>query len=675
MARWFALALALLPAGGRAAPVAAAHVQVELVADSRSIQAGRDAWLGLRFVPERGWHVYWRNPGDSGEAPSVAWTVPARFAVDAIDWPAPTRLPVGPLANYGYEHEILLPARLHVPDDLAGVSAVDVRARARWLVCNEERCVPGASELPLVLPVGAGAPAPSATATLFQAIRARVPTPPPSGWTIGVTADDHTLSVAVRGLPAPLDGPVLFFPFSREIVEPAAPQPVTPADGGFRLDVPRWLQSTTIPTSLDGVLTIGERAYTIAAPVGAPGPSLALEALALAFAGGLLLNLMPCVFPVLALKAFALIGLGGDDRRRARGHGLAYGLGVLASFWALAGVLLVVRAAGQPLGWGFQLQRPIVVAVLAGLFFWMALALLGVTTIGGSFLGVGDRLVRGGGYRGAFFSGVLATVVATPCSAPFMGTALGYALVQPAPVALGVFTALGAGLAFPYVLVTFVPAIASRLPRPGRWMETLKELLAFPLLATVVWLTWVASLQGGPHAAAAILTGLLLLALVAWTTARWHGGWSQLVAAGAVAASIAVVATIGPAQETVQAASDGWEPYSAARMDELRRAGRPVFVDFTAAWCVTCQVNERLVLATSAVRAKMREAGVALVRADWTNPNPEITRALQQFGRDGVPLYVLYTGREADQPRILPQILTSELVITELDQLDTRSPT
>jgi len=255
-------------------------------------------------------------------------------------------------------------------------------------------------------------------------------------------------------------------------------------------------------------------------------------------------------------------------------------------------------------------------------------------------------------------------------------SALGYALVQPAPVALGVFTALGAGLAFPYVAITFVPALASRLPRPGRWMETLKELLAFPLLATVVWLTWVASLQGGSSAVAAILTELLLLGLLAWITARWRGGWSRVVAAGVAAASIAVVATIGAVQEAsvVQAADDGWEPYSAARMEELLRQGRPVFVDFTAAWCVTCQVNERLVLATPAVRQKMRDAGVTLVRADWTNPDPEITRALQQFGRDGVPLYVLYTGREEDRPRILPQILTSDLVITELEQLDTRSP-
>jgi thiol:disulfide interchange protein DsbD len=348
---------------------------------------------------------------------------------------------------------------------------------------------------------------------------------------------------------------------------------------------------------------------------------------------------------------------------------------VLVSFWALAGVLLAVRAGGAPLGWGFQLQSPVVVALLAGLFFWLALALLGVTTIGGGLLGVGNRAASAGGARGAFVSGLLATVVATPCSAPFMGTALGYALVQPAPVAVGVFTALGAGLAFPYVAIACVPALAARLPRPGRWMETLKELLAFPLLATVVWLVWVASLQAGPPAVAAILTMLLLLGLGAWASARWRSAWGRVAATGAVAASLALVATLALVEPGVGAArDDGWEPYSAARLDELVRAGTPVFVDFTAAWCVTCQVNERLVLDTALVRDRMRAAGVARVRADWTNPDPEITRALQRFGRDGVPLYVFYTGRE-DEPRILPQILTSELVLRELDRLDGRSST
>jgi thiol:disulfide interchange protein len=671
MARRLLLALVLLPAVVRGAPVAAPHVQVELLADVATLRAGREAHVGVRFVPEPGWHVYWRNPGDSGEPPSVAWTVPPGFSVGALEWPAPARIAVGPLANYGYEGSVLLAARLDVPDDVAA-PRVDVQARARWLVCDEEECIPGSGTLSLALPLGAGTPAPSAAAALFEAARARLPVAPPPAWRLGASVAGDALALEVRGMGAGLDRPPLFFPFGREVLEHAAPQTPAALDGGFRLALPRWSQSGAAPTTLEGVLTVGERAYAVAVPVA--GPGLAIQPLVLAFAGGLLLNLMPCVFPVLALKAFGLVGLAGEDRRLARAHGLAYGLGVLVSFWALAGVLLAVRTGGRPLGWGFQLQSPVVVALLAGLFFWMALALLGATTIGGSLMGVGGRLAAAGGGRGAFFSGVLATVVATPCSAPFMGTALGYALVQPPAVALAVFTTLGVGLAFPYVAVTWVPGLAARLPRPGRWMETLKELLAFPLLATVVWLTWVASLQGGAAAVAGILTMLLLLGLAAWVTARWRAGWSRVVAAGAVAASLAAVAAIGSGAAPSAATGDGWEPYSAARMDELLRAKAPVFVDFTAAWCVTCQVNERLVLETRAVRDKMRAAGVIRVRADWTNPDPDITRALQQFGRDGVPLYVLYTGTE-DRPRILPQILTSELVIAELDRLGDRSPT
>jgi thiol:disulfide interchange protein DsbD len=380
---------------------------------------------------------------------------------------------------------------------------------------------------------------------------------------------------------------------------------------------------------------------------------------------------MPCVFPVLAIKAFALLGTNADARREMRLHGLAYALGVLVSFWALAAVLIGVRAGGAPLGWGFQLQSPAVVAGLAAVFFWMALMLLDVTSIGGSLMGVGNRLTTAGGYRGAFFTGVLATVVATPCSAPFMGTALGYALVQPAAVALAVFTALGVGLAFPYLLLTFVPGLGALLPRPGAWTDTVKQLLAFPLLGTVAWLTWVASVQSGPSAVAAMLAMLLLLGFAAW--AARYGGTSRFVALAAVVAALAVGGTIERANTPSPQA--GWEPYSSGRLGEYLAAGRPVFVDFTAAWCVTCQVNERLVLARPAVQERMRQLGVVAVRADWTTPDPDITRALQQFGRDGVPLYVLYTGRGDEPPRILPQLLTTEIVMTELEKLERRSST
>jgi thiol:disulfide interchange protein DsbD len=671
MMRLLVLIGAMLVAGSSlAGAVKAPHVEVSLVADVASITPGRDVAIGPRFELERGWHVYWQNPGDSGEAPRLVWSLPPGFSATELGWPAPTRIPVGPLANFGYEGTVLLPATLRVPRELAA-APVEIRADATWLVCNEDECIPGRAPLSLVLPVDA-TPRPSAEAPLFAAARARLPVALPHDWQVSTTEDGATLALAVRGYTGALEPAPAFFPFGREVIEHAAAQPATRTSDGLRIELARAPSNPPV-RSLDGVLEIGGRAYTIAAPLVQPG--LAAEPLVLAFAGGLLLNLMPCVFPVLAIKAFALLGLGAHDRREARAHGLLYTAGVLVAFWALAGALLAVRAGGAPLGWGFQLQSPAVVAVLAALFFWLSLMLLDVTTFGGSFMGVGNRLAAAGGRRGAFFTGVLATVVATPCSAPFMGAALGYALVQPPAIALAVFTMLGLGLAFPYLVVTLVPSLGARLPRPGRWMDVLKQLLAFPLLATVVWLVWVASLQSGPAGVAAMLAMLVLLGFAAWVGRQGSGRWARVGAASAIVAALVVAGSIERAVAPASASHAGWERYSTVRLDELLAARRPVFVDFTAAWCVTCQVNERLVLAHPRVREKMRAVGVVPVRADWTTPDPDVTRALQQFGRDGVPLYVLYSGREGEPPRILPQLLTTDMVITELDELDRRSRT
>jgi len=663
-------AVALMPAVVWSAPVTAPHVRVELLTEATSVEAGHDLSAGIRFALDDGWHVYWRNPGDSGEAPTVAWTLPAGFVAGELEWPQPEAIAVGPLTNFGYDGTVLLPTTIRVPHELPAGAPVELRAQVKWLVCDADECIPGSATLATTVPVGPGAPAPAAAA--FAAARARLPTALPPGWALSAAALPGAITLAVHGAKVPGDPAPRFFPFGREVIEHAAPQRVERVADGFRLVLAPWSGATAAPATLAGLLEVGAHAYDVVVPMRAPP---AFEPFTLAFAGGLLLNLMPCVFPVLALKALALVGLAREGRRRMRLHGLAYGVGVVASFWLLAGVLLAVRAGGAQLGWGFQLQSPVVVALLASLFFWMALALLGVTSIGGAIMGVGNRLTVGSGYRASFFTGVLATVVATPCTAPFMGTALGYALVQPPLVALGVFTSLGLGLAVPYVAVTFVPALGAYLPRPGAWMETLEQLLAFPLLATVVWLVWVVSLQAGPGAAATMLTALLLLGFAAWIVRRGGGRAARGGAAAVVVVALALQIRLVPSTEPLAGAPSAlaWEPYSAARLGELLRLGKPVFVDFTAAWCVTCQVNERTALAAPAVTAKMRALGVVPVRADWTRPDPDISRALQEFGRDGVPLYVLYSGRAKEPPRILPQILTSETVLTELTQLEVRS--
>ncbi|MCC6764597.1 MAG: thioredoxin family protein [Deltaproteobacteria bacterium] len=653
--------------------VSAKHLDVELVSDVAAAAPGGTFRLGVRFVPEKGWHVYWRNPGDSGEPPRIEWMLPAGLTAGALEWPTPERIPVGPLAAFGYPGEVLLAAPVAVARDVAAGAPLPLRAQAKWLVCNDDECIPGGATLALTLPVGEGAAVAPEMARLFAA-RA-LPEKPPASWRVAARIDREHVTLEVDGASVALGTTPFFFAAERGALDASAPQPFTQRADGFALALtPR----AAAPTRLTGVLRVGDRAYGIDAPVGPPIAPLSATPLALAFAGGLLLNLMPCVFPVLAIKALALVGLGGEERRRVRRHGIVYLAGIVASFWLLAGVLIAARAGGAELGWGFQLQHPAVIAALAMLFFWMALVLLDVVSVGGSIMGVGQHLTAGGGDRAAFFTGVLATVVATPCTAPFMGTAVGYALGQPAVVAFAVFTSLGLGLAFPYVLVTWVPALASRLPRPGAWMQTLKQLLAFPLLATVVWLVWVASFQAGPPAVGAILMGLVLVGFAAWVSAHWRGAGGRLIAAAAVVSALALAVTIrtldAPAPATPGAADFAWEPFSTARIAELRAQGRPVFVDFTAAWCVTCQVNKKVALETAEVIAKMKQLGVVAVRADWTRPDAAITRALQEFGRDGVPLYVLYSGRESDPPRILPQILTPTIVIAELEKLEPMPP-
>jgi thiol:disulfide interchange protein DsbD len=387
---------------------------------------------------------------------------------------------------------------------------------------------------------------------------------------------------------------------------------------------------------------------------------------------------MPCVFPVLSIKAVGLLR-AGESRATARAHGLLYGLGVLVSFWLLAGTLLALRAGGAQLGWGFQLQSPTRVFGLALLLFLMGLNLAGAFEIRASWVGIGHGLASRREGLGAFFSGVLATLVATPCTAPFMGSALGFAATQPPVVALAVFTALAVGLAAPYVLLAWFPGFGRCLPKPGRWMETVKQVMAFPLFATVIWLLWVLAQQAGANAVVTALGAFLLAAFAAWIYERWPARLGTaaaaltLVGAAAIGATMIAGAPDRPgaalgAASTAASESSGWEPFSQRRLDALRADGKPVFVDFTAAWCVTCKVNEAVALGPTMLRT-MRERGVTTLQGDWTNEDAEITAALRSFGRDGVPLYLLY-GAKNTAPKILPQILSPAIVLAALDELN-----
>ena len=720
---------------GAQAVVTTPHVRAELVAQApEGVAPGAPLWLGLQITHQPGWHTYWKNAGDSGLPTELQWTLPAGLAAGAIDWPVPRKIPIGPLANYGYEGTVLLPVPLTVApgfrpaETLAGgaggTGEVEVRLSASWLVCRKE-CIPEEGRFALRLPVRGST---ALHGTAFDAALAARPVPLAGPGRAEVTAD-HRLKLSVDGLPAAARGKTLeFFPETGEVVRNGA---VAGRDWTQAWDGARWsatlpldAQRSASPSVMPLVLALAEAdrqpgrpvAWRVEAPVSgawpdaaphaavspalqaalaanAAGPAraggadimagstqagtdvagastpvgLASFALALlgALLGGLLLNLMPCVFPVLALKVLGFARHAGA-RRAHRQAGLAYTAGVLLSFLALGGAMLALRTAGAQLGWGFQLQSPAVVAALAALFTLIGLNLAGVFAFGNFAPQALASAQARHPLANDLLSGVLAVVIASPCTAPFMGASLGLALGLPAAQALALFAALGLGMALPYLLAGFVPAVARLLPRPGPWMETLRRLLAFPMFATVAWLVWVLGQQSGIDGAGALLGLLVCLAAVAWSFTL-HGRARLAVAAILIAVSALLTGAIGPnvirpaAAPGIAAQADGrWQPWSAERVAQLAAAGRPVFVDFTAAWCVTCQYNKQAALADAAVLADFDARQVALLRADWTRRDPAITAALAALGRNGVPVYVLQAPGKP--PVVLTEILSRDEV-------------
>jgi len=689
--------------GGQAVPEPhdpTPHSEALLAVESDAVAPGSTLSVGLVLTLDPGWHTYWKNPGDSGSEAILEWTLPEGFTAGPVQWPRPERVPYPPLMSYGYHDRVMLLTDVAVPEGLEPGSTAHVELRAWWLVC-QETCLPAEAAFATDLPVVSAPPGPDpAWAELFETTRALLPleaadwkavaleTPagykleltPPAGW----AADPEHL---------------YFFAADPTAIDHVEPQSPIRAEGILSFRLVRSAYNTG-PTELDGVLVRDDGggfdgaetrpALAVTAPVrvasaqeagptGTGDRASLWMALALALAGGVLLNLMPCVFPVLSLKIMGFVHHAAGDVRRTRRHGLAFAGGVVLSFLALATLLMAVRAAGAQVGWGFQLQSPPVVALLALLLFAIGLMLAGVvepglflTRLGG--VGAGDS-----GYRGSFLTGVLAVVVATPCTAPFMGAAIGVALVRPPVQGLLVFAALGVGMATPYAVLSFWPVLLERMPRPGPWMETLKQALAFPMFAVVVWLVWVFGLQTGVGGAAALLASLTFVALGTWVLGRWPAavarGRARLVTRAIAGA--AFLLAVGTAYRGSRAEPPAptrtettWEPFGdGSTILAHRRSGRPVFVDFTAAWCISCQVNERVVLATPRVVGAFRERDVALVKADWTRRDPEITRALASFGRSGVPLYVLYPPDPTGEPELLPAVLTQGLVLEALDRV------
>ncbi|MBA2547486.1 MAG: thioredoxin family protein [Burkholderiaceae bacterium] len=669
------------------------HVDAELIAATDAIVPGKPITVGLRLKHEHEWHTYWQVPGDSGLPTQMKWQLPAGFNAGPIEWPHPKRLPVGPLMNFGYEGETLLLTTVQVPADLPLGTPVTLSAKASWLECKDV-CIPGDAQVKLTLPVKSDA-APSASASLFKSTLAQVPQ---STLAAQATIDASRIRVAFSPPADKTVDKVEFFPLEESRIEPAAPQELRKEGAQFAIYLTaakpvgadfKTLNGVVVanggPANASGWSQIVQAPLAVGTIAGAAGAAVSgenassmslLAALATALLGGLILNLMPCVFPVLSLK---LIGLAQHRTHTGpmAAHGIAFAVGVVLSFVLLAALLIGLQQAGTALGWGFQLQTPWVVAALTVLFFGIGLNLLGVyeftMATGVANLKAADALAHKSDWRGSFGTGVLAVIVASPCTAPFMGAALGYAITQPAVIALTVFAALGVGMALPYVLLTLFPSWLAKLPRPGRWMELFKQFMAFPMFATCVWLLWVLAQQVDAGGIALALGVLVAVGFTLWALGLSQRGarmfrWVAAVGGMFAALTFAPIATSEAlAPGTRNTADAGWIEYSAEKLAQLHTEGKPVFVDFTAAWCVTCQVNKRVALRAADVKARFASDNVVLMRADWTNRDERITHALAQFGRNGVPLYVLYDRKGVAE--VLPELLTQGTVLAALDKL------
>jgi thiol:disulfide interchange protein/DsbC/DsbD-like thiol-disulfide interchange protein len=686
-------------------PDAGPKVKAQVIAENDGIAPGKAFWVALRQEITPGWHTYWSNPGDTGLATQIDWQLPQGFDVSELKFPTPHRQPTGELMNFGYENEVLVLAEITPPAMLSVDSDVEIKGKASWLVCQEV-CIPESASFLLTLPV-TPEPAPGPWASAFTATRAKLPKANPSMQ--NAVVNDETIILTIDPLPLGADeipDEAYFFPHDALLIKHSAPQKLDLAGRKAMLTLSREKSRQEPITHITGDIwfrsAMGETSYEFKAdiaPPPAPAPVVAptaspvvqpalptqsgdemvglLSAIVFAFLGGLILNLMPCVFPILSLKALGLVHKAHtEDRDHIVMGGLVYTLGVMASFAVLGIALVTLKAAGHNIGWGAQLQSPKFVAAMALLLFFIGYWLSGAITLGSSWMGIGNTLANKKGHLGSFFTGMLAVIVATPCTAPFMGGAVFYALTQHWSVTLAVMFAMGLGLAFPYLLLTLVPGALRFMPRPGIWMEHFKQFLAFPMFAAALWLTWVVAQQTGPNGVLFVMTAMLSLAFGFWlwgTTQNrpatlWQYFKKLLAVIAIVLTLLALVQfrnapMVAPGAPAEQAA---YEPYSKERLSALRSEGRPVFVNMTAAWCITCLANEKAALSTDAVRGFFQEHDVTYLKGDWTNYDDAITEYLKGFGRSGVPIYVFYPADQSQAPVVLPQLLTPDTVLSHL---------
>ncbi len=689
-----AVLVAVLATGGPAwadAEVRTEYTQTRIIPEREGFAPGETTWFAVDQKVIDGWHVFWKNPGDAGLPLALDWTLPGGFEVGEILHPVPQFIPVGPLASFAHEGAPVFLVSVTAPTDAVSGETVDIIINALWQAC-EEICVPEETRFEFSVSILAAAEIRSETALLFARARAALPVAMDKAARFERRGGAYVLTIDNWDGAAPADA--FFFPGPEGLITPAAAQTISLTDGALTVSMePGWTDTGEAKT-VDGVLAYGRAdgaraGYQISAAITgslAPPPDILVRAantnvallLVMAFFGGLILNAMPCVFPIIFIKAAALMQSAKEDRTIVRAHGLLFTAGVLATFIFMGGLLLALRAGGEELGWGFHLQSPPVVGLSAYVLFLVGLNLAGLFSVGENIAGAGQSLTQKRGSMGAFFTGALAVVVAAPCIGPLLSAPMGAALVQPPAIGMAIFILMGLGLAAPYLALSFSPALGRYLPKPGEWMVVLKQALSFPVFAAAAYFLWVFSRQTSDGGLATLLFGAILLALAAWLFELSKGDGRRamvLRAASAVSAVLAIapLTRIEAAAVTSTQASSAYgaietEPYSDETLANYRAAGAPVFIDFTAAWCVTCQFNKMTALKNNDVVDAFKRTGTVFLVADWTVRDPEITKALQAYGVSGVPLYVYYPP--GGQAQILPQTLSRKVLLKALGDAD-----
>lgn len=693
----------------------------KLLSENSSIEGKQPFWLALEISLQKGWHSYWKNPGDTGMPLQIEWSLPENFKITNMHWPSPEKFDTGGLISYGYEDKAIFLVEITPPEAVKDTS-INIGAHIRWLACSDMQCLPGEDAVTLELPIGQNH-LNEAYTSLFEKARAALPIQASD-----VQAHKHNGFIELE-LKLPHSNQITavqFFPEHKKIIDGTqdtllksidehsfcmllkehksmqaqqlkglailhAKEPphkrMVEIDLPIKLTPDSLLAVATSPLATKNIVVDHQNHQDSQVDFDG-GLSMAVM---LAFLGGMILNLMPCVLPVISFKILSFVKMSGQDRLKIFKHGLAFSFGVILSFWCLAGVMLLLQSYGQLVGWGFQLQEPIFIGFLAALIFLVALNLFGIFEFGHSVTAMAGNLQQGSsvkfsGFFASFCSGILATALATPCTGPFLGSAIGFAVTLPPAQSLLIFTSLGLGMAAPYLLLAGYPQLLRFLPKPGPWMITFKELMGFVMLATVLWLIWVFGAQTSTAATILMLAAFFLLSMAAWIFGRYGtplcSKTSRLCSSmlALVLASAAIYVLIGASststlnitKEAYATEAEGgeiaWNDFSPKHMQTFQESKRPIFIDFTAKWCLICQANH-LVLSTAEVQSKMLEKNVIMVKADWTRSDPEITKFLRRFGRNGVPLYLLYSGTADAHPQILPQVLTPEIVIEALNKI------